>query len=89
MVTLTSCDFVNLVLNEEVDQRNQSTEESTRKILSVFDSLPVVRAQCQTTQCPRERRNNVGDHKYIVPIVSIGRRNICPSSAGQSSKQSC
>lgn len=79
---------MHLVLNKVVDQRNKGAEEETGKNLSVLNSPTVVWAQGQTTNSPWQSRNQVRDHKDIVPIMVIRRCNICPSTAGKSPKQS-
>lgn len=43
---------VNLVLDEEVDQWDQSAKEGTRQVLSQLDSPRVRRAKSQTSDCP-------------------------------------
>lgn len=79
---------MHFVLDEKVDQRNQSREKSSSEILSQLDGLRVWRTQCNATDGPRQSGNQIADHENIMPIVVIGRRNICPSSTRQSPEYS-
>lgn len=76
---------MHLVLDEEVDQRYQSTKESTTEILSVLDGLGIRGAQSNAPQRPGESADNVGDHENVVPIMIVGRCDICPATACESS----
>jgi len=80
---LTSRYPVDLVLNEEVDQWHQSAKEGARDVFPVFDGLGVGRAQRNTTGCPRNGEDDVGNHQNIVPVMVVGRSDVCPSSTGQ------
>ena len=71
------------MLDEEVDERDQCSKECSSQVFPQLDRSWVGRAQRETTQCPRKRRDQVADHENIVPIVIIRARNICPTSAGQ------
>lgn len=77
---------MDLVLNEEVNQRDECCEERPSKELPVLDSCGVARAQSKAAKSPRQSGHQVGDHKDVVPVVVIGRGNVCPSSAGQCSE---
>ncbi len=79
---------MHLVLDEVVNQRDKGAEEETSENLSVLNSPTVVWAQGQATNSPWKSRNQVRDHKDVVPIVVIRRRNICPTTAGKCPKQS-
>lgn len=79
---------MHLVLDKVVDQRDEGAKEETSKNLSVLNSPTVVWAQGQATDSPRQSRDQVRDHKDIVPVMVIRRRNICPSTAGKCPKQS-
>lgn len=84
----TTGNLVHLVLNEVVDQGHQCSKEEASHDLAVFDSPAVVRAQGEAAQCPWQGGNKIGDHKNVVPVVVIGRGNIGPSTASQSSEDS-
>ena len=55
----TSCDLVNLVLDEEVYQGHECPEESACKVFSVFDGCWIWWAQRQASQRPWQRRDQV------------------------------
>jgi len=74
---------VNLVLDEKVDERDQSSKERSRKRLSVLDSSRIRWAQGKAAKSPWKRSHQVGDHEDVVPVMVIGRSNISPSSAGE------
>lgn len=79
----TSRDTVNLVLNEEVNERHQSSEEGTGKVLAILDCRGVVGAESDAAGGPGQGGDNVGNHENIVPVVIIGRGNVGPTAAGQ------
>ena len=56
---LASCNFVDLVLDEEVDQRDKSAKEGACKEFAVLDCFCIIWAQCQTSKRPREGCDNV------------------------------
>jgi len=74
---------VDLVLDEEVYERNQRSEEAASEIFPVLDRGCVGRAQRKAAGSPRDGEHKIGDHQNIVPIVVVSRRDIGPSSAGQ------
>ena len=79
----TSSDLMDLMLDEEIDQRHESPEEQATQYLSVFYSLWIGWTQCQASQGPRYGKNQVGYHEDIVPKVVIGRCHVGPSSTCQ------
>lgn len=78
---------MNLVLNEEVDQRYERAKEGTSKVLSKLDSLWIGRAQGETTGGPGDGCDEVRNHEDIVPVVVIRRRDVCPPSASEGPKE--
>ena len=83
---LTSRYAMDLVLNEEVDQRHQHSEERPSKDLSIFDSDRILRTQHQTANSPRESCNQVRNHKDIMPVMVICRSYVCPSTTCERSE---
>lgn len=81
--TRTTSNTVDLVLNEEVNERHQGSEKSTSKVLAILDSRGVVGAERNAARSPGQGSDNVGDHENVVPVVVIGRGNISPTAAGQ------
>jgi hypothetical protein len=74
---------MHLVLYEEVDQRNECRKESTSQILPILYSLRIRRTQHNTPNGPRQRRNQITNHEYVMPIVIIRARNIRPPTTRQ------
>jgi hypothetical protein len=77
---------MHLVLDEEVDQGYQRREECTAQILSQLDCPRVRRAEQDTSDCPRQRRNQIADHEDVVVIVIVRTRHICPAATRQCSE---
>lgn len=77
---------VNLVLNEKVYQRNKGSEKGAGQVFPQLDRLRVWRAESQTSKCPWQCRNQIADHKDIMPVMVIRARNVCPASTSQCSK---
>ena len=71
------------MLDEEVNEGDESREEGSAKELSVLESGWVSRAQGKAAQGPGKGCNKVGDHEDVVPVVVVSRRDVGPSSAGQ------
>lgn len=67
----TSCDLVDFVLNEEVDQGNNGREKAGREYPAILDSLRVGRAENEAAICPWNCGDQVRDHENIVPIVVV------------------
>lgn len=80
---------MDLVLNEVVNQRHQGTEKEACQDLSVLDCTAVVGTQCQTAKRPRQGRNQIRNHEDIMPVMVVGRCDVCPPSAGQGSEDPC
>lgn len=78
---------MHLVLNEEVYQRYKCTEEKTSHNLAIFHGTAIVGTESETAHCPGQSRNKIRNHKYIMPVMIISRRDICPTSAHKRSKQ--
>jgi hypothetical protein len=74
---------VDLVLDEEVDQRHQGREEGASEYLSEPDSGGVLWAQSKTAQGPGKCGYEVRDHEDVVPVVGVGRGYVCPSTTRQ------
>lgn len=83
----TTRDLVDLMLNEEVDQRHQSTEECPSEDFSIFDSSWITWAECKTAQGPRKRSYQVRNHEDVVPTMIIRRGDIGPAAAAQCTEQ--
>jgi hypothetical protein len=74
---------VHLVLDEKVDEGDESREKGSAKDLAVLESGWVSRAQGKAAQCPGESRNKIGYHEDVVPVMVVSRRDVGPSSASQ------
>lgn len=83
---LTAGNPVDLVLDEEVDEGNDGAVETAGDILPIFDGLGVRRAQSKAGECPGNRRDKVGDHENVVPVVIVSRGHVRPTAAGQRPK---
>lgn len=68
----TSGHAVDLVLDKEVDQRNQSAKEASSNPLPVLDRLCVRRAKRNASGSPWDREDDVRDHEDIVPVMVVG-----------------
>ncbi len=79
----TSRDAVDLVPDKKVDQRNESSEEGTSQVLPVLDSCCIWWAQDDASGRPRDRQDKVRDHQNVMPVVVVGRRDVCPAAACQ------
>lgn len=77
---------MNLVLDKKVNQRHKGAKEQTGHNLAVLGRAPVL-AQGKTSQSPRQRRNQIGDHEDIMPVMVIGRCHVGPASAGEGPEQ--
>lgn len=69
---LTSRDLVHLVLNEEIHERHQRSEEAASKQLPPPDGAWVRWAKRQTPQRPGQRSDEVRDHEDVVPVMVVG-----------------
>ena len=79
---------MDFVLDEVVDQGHKCAKEQACQDLPVLDSTAVVRAKGETSEGPGQSRNKVRDHKDVVPVMIIRRRNICPATASKRAEQS-
>ena len=79
---------MHFVLNEVVHQRHKRPEEGSSQVLPIPNRRGIRRAQRQTSQRPRQRRNQITYHEDVMPIMVIGARNVCPPPTGQGSKDS-
>lgn len=77
---------MNLVLDEEVDEGHERAKERARNDLPVLDGLGVRWAQGNAAQGPRKRCDDVGDHENVVPIMVVGRGDVCEAAASQGSE---
>lgn len=59
MDILASCDPVDLVLDEKVDQWDQGPKESASKILSISNCSALVRTESETARSPWNSRYDV------------------------------
>ena len=76
------------MLDEEVHQWYKGRKESSTKDLPPVYSLWVWWTESETTDRPRESRDQVRDHEDVVPVMIVGRGDIGPASAGKSSEDS-
>ena len=74
------------MLDEVVNQRHQGSEEEAGHDLAVFDSPPIVGAERKTAKRPWQSSDQIRDHKNIVPVMIVGRRDIGPSATCQGSE---
>ena len=77
---------MHLVLNKKVYEWDKRREESTTKDLSIVYRLWIRRAECETSNGPRQSRDKVGYHENVMPIMVIGGRHVGPASASQGSE---
>ena len=77
---------MNLVLDEEVDQRYESRKERSSKDLPVLEGSGVARAQGETAESPGQSSDQIRDHEDVMPVMVVSRRDVCPSTAGQCSE---
>lgn len=82
-IRLTSCHTVDLVLDEEVHQRHEGTEEAAGQVFPVLDGLGVCGAQGNAPGSPGNREDDVGDHQNVVPVVVVGRSDVRPPATRQ------
>lgn len=75
--------MVYFVLDEEIDQRHQGSEEKACQALAPLDGGGVWRAQGNTACRPWQSANDVGYHENIVPIVIIRRCDVRPATTSQ------
>ena len=78
---------MDLVLDEEIDQRHQSSKEKARQPLAPLDCGGIRRAQSNAAGRPWQGANNVGYHENVVPIVIVRRCDVRPATAGQCSQE--
>jgi hypothetical protein len=78
--------LVDLVLDEEVDQRHKGSEEGATEELAVVDGLGIVGAQGDAADGPGQSCDQVGNHEDVVPVMVVGRRDVGPPSAGEGSE---
>lgn len=69
--TLTTWNLVHFVLYEKVNQGHQSAEEQACHDLPVFYGPTVLRTEGKTAKSPRQRRNQIGNHEDIMPVMII------------------
>lgn len=84
----TSRHAMNFMLYKEVNHRNDGSEEGRRDVFPIFDCLGIRRAQDEAADRPGDCGYQIRDHKDIVPIVIVGRRDIGPAAAHERTKQS-
>lgn len=77
---------MHLVLYEEVNQRDQSSEEGACKYLAVLDCLWVWRAEHEAAGSPGDGRDQIRYHEDVMPVVVISRGDVSPPSASERSK---
>ena len=77
---------MHFVLDKEVDQRYECRKEGAGKELPILDRSGVAGAQGEAAKSPRQSSHQVRDHEDVVPVMVVGRRNVCPSSTSQSSE---
>ena len=77
---------MDLVLNEEVHHGHNGAKEAASNVFPVSDCRRVGRAQCQATKHPGNSRDQVRDHKDVVPVMVVGRSDVGPATACQGSE---
>lgn len=63
---------MHLVLNEEVDQGHQRSEEGACKQFAELQRRWILGTKREAAQCPRKCCDKVRDHEDIMPVVVIG-----------------
>ncbi len=71
------------MLDEEVDQGHEGAEETGGQVLPVLDGLRVGRAESDAAGGPGDGEYEVRDHEDVVPVVVVGRCDVCPAAACQ------
>ena len=79
---------MHFVLNEKVNQRHQCTKKARCEDFSILDGLRIWGTERQTTEGPWQGSYKIRNHEYVMPVVVIGRCNICPAAAGDRPKKS-
>ncbi len=75
---------MNLVLKKEIQHRHQRRKEAAGQPLSPPHRPQMVRrTQRQAAQRPRDRSDQIADHKVIMPIMIVRTRHIRPPSTRQ------
>lgn len=77
---LTASNTMNLVLDEEVNQRHQSSEKQPSQNLPVLDGTLILRAESKAPNGPREREDQVRNHENVVPVVVVGAGDVDPAT---------
>lgn len=72
----------------EVNHRNNGSEEGGSDVFSVFNRLGIGRTQDEAAGGPGDCSHQIRDHKDIVPVMIVSRRDIGPASARECTKQS-
>ena len=75
------------MLDVKVHHGYHGRKENGCYTLPPLDSNPVRWAEHNASKRPWQRRDEIGDHEYIVPIVVVRRRDIGPSAAHHGPKQ--
>lgn len=76
---LTTSNAMHLMLNKEIHQRQNRSKKAPSEYLPPLQTPRVPRTQGNTAYRPGYRGHQIGDHEYIMPIVIIRRRDICPT----------
>ena len=76
------------MLNEKVNQWHKCTKKARCEDFSILDGLRIWGAEHQTAYGPGQSSYKIRDHEYVMPVVVIGRCNICPAAAGDGPKKS-
>lgn len=80
---------MHLMLNEEVHQRHNHAKERPCQPLPPPDRPSIANwTQRQTSQSPRQGRDQIGDHEDIVPVMIVRRSNVRPPTARQGPEHS-
>ena len=72
---------MDLVLDKKVNQRDQCAKEATGKVFPVLDRFRIRWAQGNAPGGPRNGKDEVRDHQYVMPVMVVGRGDVTPPSA--------
>lgn len=75
------------MLDKKVNERHEGTEEGAGEVFAVLDGGRVGRAEGNTASGPGQRRDNVGNHEDVVPVVIVGRGDVRPAATGQCAEE--
>lgn len=77
---------MHFVLDEKVDERDDSAEKGAGHVLAVLDGVGVVGAQGEAAKHPGDGGHKIRNHENVVPVVVVRRSDVGPAAAGESAE---